>query len=214
MYALHSAGYIPASDWVRKYSKVDSEEAQALWKAAWSPKVITLTDSDRIFFDGYSRPRGRDRYFVAPEAECGLDSNILTPQGVEKDSIDAPCMTPRKRRQTPNENIRSTLHERTESTSCDRATGVRRQPDLQSHHQRFLEMLSKIVPIMRIAKDKSRYGRISGRIKFLFSVQVTAKSVVIRQRLLHTPLVASVVSELYQKYHFVYLYSLVLTFLL
>ena len=50
MYALQSAGYIPASDCVRKYSKVDSEEAQALWKAAWNPKVITHTDSDRIFF--------------------------------------------------------------------------------------------------------------------------------------------------------------------
>ena len=124
MYALQSAGYIPASDWVRKYSKVDSEETQALWKAAWNPKVITLTDSDRIFFDGYSRPRGRERYFVAPEEEYGLDSNILTPV----DSIDAPCMTPRKRRQNPYEYIRRILHERTESTSYDRATGVRRQP--------------------------------------------------------------------------------------
>ena len=70
----------------------------------------------------------RERYFVAPEAECGLDSNVLTPQGAEVDSIDAPCMTPRKRRQNPYENIRRILHERTESTSCDRATGVRRQP--------------------------------------------------------------------------------------
>ena len=34
MYALQSAGYIPASDWVRKFSKVDSNEAQALWKTA------------------------------------------------------------------------------------------------------------------------------------------------------------------------------------
>ena len=34
MYTLQSAGYIPASDWVRKYSKVNSEEAQTLWKAA------------------------------------------------------------------------------------------------------------------------------------------------------------------------------------
>ena len=112
-----------------KYSKVDYEEAQAQWKAAWNPKVITLTNSDRIFFDGYSRPGGRERYFVAPGAECGLDFNILTPQGVEEDSIDAPCMTPRKRRQTPYKNIRSMLHDRTESRSCDRATGVRRQPD-------------------------------------------------------------------------------------
>ena len=40
MYALQSTGYIPASDWVRKFSKVDSEEAQALWKASWNSKVI------------------------------------------------------------------------------------------------------------------------------------------------------------------------------
>ena len=30
MCALQYAGYIPASDWVRKFSKVDSDEAQAL----------------------------------------------------------------------------------------------------------------------------------------------------------------------------------------
>ena len=29
----------------------------------------------------------------------------LTPHGIEEDTIDAPCMTPRKRRQTPYENI-------------------------------------------------------------------------------------------------------------
>ena len=51
MYELQSAGYIPASDWVRNFSKVDSEEAQALWKASWNPKVITITVTDRIFFD-------------------------------------------------------------------------------------------------------------------------------------------------------------------
>ena len=49
MYALPSAGYIPASDWVRKFLKVDSDEAQALWKAAWNPKIITMTDTDQIF---------------------------------------------------------------------------------------------------------------------------------------------------------------------
>ena len=32
LYALQSAGNIPASDWVRKYAKVNSEEGQALWK--------------------------------------------------------------------------------------------------------------------------------------------------------------------------------------
>ena len=57
MYALQSAGYIPASDWVCNYAKVDLHEAQALWKAAWNPKLITLADSDHILFYGYSRPR-------------------------------------------------------------------------------------------------------------------------------------------------------------
>ena len=42
MYALQSAACIPASDWVFKFDKVDSHEAQALWKAAWNPKLITL----------------------------------------------------------------------------------------------------------------------------------------------------------------------------
>ena len=73
MYPLQSVGYIPASDWVRKFSKVGSEEAQASWKASWNPKVITITDTDRIFFDGCSRLRSRDRYFVAPDnsSHCG-----------------------------------------------------------------------------------------------------------------------------------------------
>ena len=42
-------GHVCASDWVRKYAKVDSHEAQALWKAAWNPMLITVADSDHIF---------------------------------------------------------------------------------------------------------------------------------------------------------------------
>ena len=78
LYALQSAGYIPASDWVQKFSKVDSEEAQALWKTSWNPKVTTKIDTDRIFFHGYSRPRSRARYFVAPDnlSHCG-DSILM-----------------------------------------------------------------------------------------------------------------------------------------
>ena len=49
MYAFQFAAYIPALDWVRKIAKVDLHEAQASWKAAWNPKLITLADSDHIF---------------------------------------------------------------------------------------------------------------------------------------------------------------------
>ena len=80
MFALQSSAYIPASDWVRKFFKVDSDEAQALWKVAWNPKRITITDTDRIFIDVCSRPRSSDRYFVAPDpSHCG-DNALLTLQ--------------------------------------------------------------------------------------------------------------------------------------
>ena len=80
MYGLQSAGYIPPSDWIQKFSKVDSDEAQALWNAAWNPKIITVTDTDRGFFYGYSQPGSRDSYFVAPDlSHCG-DNALLTPQ--------------------------------------------------------------------------------------------------------------------------------------
>ena len=84
-----------------------------------------------------------------------MDSSILT-QGIEEDSIDAPCMTPRKRRQTPYKKIRSILHERIESTSCDRATGVKRQPDFlrmpessevnEEHYITFTEHCASVGP--------------------------------------------------------------------
>ena len=62
------------------FSTVDSDEVQVLWRAAWNPKFITITDTDRIFFDGCSRPRSRDRYLVAPDpSHCG-DDTLLTPQ--------------------------------------------------------------------------------------------------------------------------------------
>ncbi len=61
MYALQSGGYIPTSDWTRKFVKVDCDKAQSVWKVTWNPKFITLADSDRIFFDGYNRPRKKER---------------------------------------------------------------------------------------------------------------------------------------------------------
>ena len=118
MYAVQSAAYIPASDWVRKFSKLDPEEAQALWKSAWNPKIITLVDSDRIFFDGYARPRRRERYFVAGESSnSGIDPS--TPAAEDGDSPE-PCLTPKRRRVTPIENITQVLRQRSSNESTSR----------------------------------------------------------------------------------------------
>ena len=127
MYALQSAAYIPALDWVRKFAKVDSHEAQALWKAAWNPKLITLADSDRIFFDGYSRPRNRERYFVTPEGDSGINGDVCSSDGREGDVAcdEEPCVTPRKRWCSPYENIRRVMHERV-STQSERIIGCQR----------------------------------------------------------------------------------------
>ena len=77
MYAIQSAANIPASDWVRKFAKVDLHEAQALWKAAWNPKLITLADSDLFLFDGYSKPCNRESYFVTPlTVTCALQVGV------------------------------------------------------------------------------------------------------------------------------------------
>ena len=102
MYALQSAAYIPASDWVRKFAKVDLHEAQALWKAAWNPKLITLGDSDHIFFNGYSRPRNRERHFVTPEGDNGSNGDVCTLDGRGGDVAcdEEPCVTGHVRQQS------------------------------------------------------------------------------------------------------------------
>ena len=62
----------------------------------------------------------------------------------------------------------------------------------------FLEMLSQDCPNHENCQGEIEVWKNQKKNEVLFSVQATAKSVVIRQRLLLTPLVASVVSELYQ----------------
>jgi hypothetical protein len=117
MYAVQSAAYIPASDWVKKFSKLDPEEAQALWKSAWNPKLITLVDSDRIFFDGFARPRRRERYFVAGESSGISPSTPAAPTEVD---VPEPCLTPKRRRVAPMENISQVLSQRVSHSSTSR----------------------------------------------------------------------------------------------
>ena len=124
MYALQSAGYIPASDWVRKFSKVDLEEAQALW----NPKVITITDTDRLFFDGCSRPCNIDRYFVAPDNSSHCGDSISTPQCDEDNvALKEPCVTPTRQRATPYQNIQNVLQQRTDTPRKERRLGCQPQ---------------------------------------------------------------------------------------
>ena len=124
MYAWQSAGYIPASDWVRKFSKIGSDEAQALWNAAWNPMIITITDTDRIIFDDCFRPSSRDRYFVGPDPSHYGDNTLLTPQcDGDHVALGKPCITPERHFLSPYENIRNVLRHRTHTPS-DRKVSV------------------------------------------------------------------------------------------
>ena len=97
-----------------------------------NPKVITITDTDCIFFDGCSRPRSRDRYFVAPDNSTHCGDSILTPQ-CDKDNValEESCVTPTRQRATPYQNIQNVLQQRTDRPQTERRL------DCQPH---FLQM--------------------------------------------------------------------------
>ena len=114
-----------------------------------------MADSDHIFFDGYSRPRNRERYFVTPEGDSGIIGDVCTPDGRGGDVAcdEEPCVTPRKRRCSPYENIRRVMHERV-STQSERIIGC--QPD-------FLEMTEAIdVNYISFTEDRRPSGASSG----------------------------------------------------
>lgn len=50
LYAMHSAAYIPSSDWVKRYAKIDGGEAQSLWSIVFNPKNTKISDTDIIFW--------------------------------------------------------------------------------------------------------------------------------------------------------------------
>ena len=104
-------------------------------------KVITITDTDRIFFDGCSRPRSRDRYLVAPDNSSHYGDSILTPQCDENNvALEEPCVTPTRQRATPYQNILNVLQQ-----WADRPRTVRRlgcQPQ-SSFEQEIYERVSE-----------------------------------------------------------------------
>ena len=96
-------------------------------------------------FDGCSRPRSRDRYFVAPDpSHCG-DDTLLTPQcDGDEVALEEPCIAPERHFLSPYKNIRNVLRHRTHTPS-DR--GVQFQPEFlpmsveadEEHHISFAE---------------------------------------------------------------------------
>ena len=147
MYALQSAGYIPVSDWfesflrsIRRKHKLDGRRLGIL------TKVMTITDIDRIFFDGCSSSRSRDMYFVAPNNSSRCGYSILTPQcDGEKGAHEESCVAPTRKRATPYQNVQNVLQQRTDRPRTVRRLGC--QPQFlqksenadEEHHMTFSE---------------------------------------------------------------------------
>ena len=148
MYALQLAAYI----------------SQALWKAAWNPNLITFADSDLVFYYGYSRPRNRERYFVTPEGDSGIDGDMCTPDGRGGDvASDEPCVTPRKRRCSPYDSIRRVIHQRAVLTQSERIIGC--QPDFlemtEATKDHYISLLKIGVPAVQLVANQFFFAQIS-----------------------------------------------------
>jgi hypothetical protein len=65
LYAVQSKYYLPSGDLIKSYSKMHSEECEALWKICHSPSSTTVEDIDMIFFErrGYDKSRPM-RYYI------------------------------------------------------------------------------------------------------------------------------------------------------
>lgn len=67
MYAIQSAAYLPSPEWLKRYAKMDMDEAQSLWEVIFLPSSCTISHVDAIFFDGSRVSTGRNakRYFIS-----------------------------------------------------------------------------------------------------------------------------------------------------
>lgn len=67
MYAIQSAAYLPSPEWLKRYAKMDMDEAQSLWEVIFLPSSCTISHVDAIFFDGSRVSSGRNnkRYFIS-----------------------------------------------------------------------------------------------------------------------------------------------------
>jgi hypothetical protein len=98
LYAVQSKYYLPSGDLIKSYSKMHSEEAEALWKICHSPGRTTVQDIDMIFFErrGYDNSRP-SRYYIR-NASGNTDlydkkDTPVTPAGAtdkEDNSLDSP----------------------------------------------------------------------------------------------------------------------------
>ena len=61
---------------------------------------------------------------MTPEAESGIDSSMCNPDGRDGDvACEEPCVTPRKRRSAPYENVQRVLSQRTAPNQLGRIIG-------------------------------------------------------------------------------------------
>ena len=67
MYAIQSAAYLPSPEWLKRFAKMDMDEAQSLWEVIFVPSSCTILHIDAIFFDGSRVSSGRNnkRYFIS-----------------------------------------------------------------------------------------------------------------------------------------------------
>jgi hypothetical protein len=90
LYMMQSGNYIPSPEWLKRYSKMDSNEAQSMWDIVFAAKRTTIEQTDRIFFDGQCR---RIRYFLANNRRgVEAESPQLRPHG--SPSTDSEGMSP------------------------------------------------------------------------------------------------------------------------
>ena len=104
---------------------------------------MTITDTDRIFFDGCS---AHVTEIGAPDYSSHCEDSILTPQCDEDNvALEEPCVTQTKQRATPYQNIQNVLQQRTDLPRTERRLGC--QPQLlqmsenadKEHHITFSE---------------------------------------------------------------------------
>jgi hypothetical protein len=103
LYMMQSGNYIPSPEWLKRYSKIETDEAQALWDIVFRAKHTTIADIKRIFFDGRS---SRCRYYMANTKQgCHIPDRpaTLTP------TTDTESSTPES--PTPYQRIRTVLNE-------------------------------------------------------------------------------------------------------
>ena len=94
---------------------------------------------------------------MTTEGDSGINGDVCTPDGRGGDVAcdEEPCVTPRKRRCSPYENIRRVMHERV-STQSERIIGY--QPDFlvmtEATEDHYISLLKIGVPVVQAVANQ------------------------------------------------------------